>query len=368
LTEQRILPSTEGNNPRFFYGYIIVLAGFIFLVIQHAALYSFGVFLKPVAEEFGWTRAVTSGAYSMCMFIEALLLPVMGRLTDKIGPRVVMTLSGLLSGLGYLLMSQVGAVWQLYLFLGVIVGIGRSGMFVPPTSTVARWFTKRRALMTGIVVSGVGIGTVIGPPIASQFILNYGWRTSYLITGAIALSLLLLSAQFLKRDPSKTGQLPYGETEGKKQNLTFEIGGFSFREAIRTRQFQMLCAMYLCFGYITHSIMVHVVPHATDLGITPIIAASIMAVIGALSTASRIALGSVADRVGNKPVLIIGATLVAASLLCLTLARDLQILYLFAVIFGFGYGGEVVLISPISIPYVHKKLYIRHSTLVPMYT
>ncbi len=108
--------------------------------------------------ELGWTRAVTSGAFSLSITLYGLLAIGMGRLTDKFGPRLVITACGLFFGLGYLLMSQITAVWHLYLFYGVIIAIGGSGLYVPLISTVARWFVRRRGVMTGIVVSGIGLG------------------------------------------------------------------------------------------------------------------------------------------------------------------------------------------------------------------
>jgi len=142
------------------------------------------------------------------------------------------------------------------------------------------------------------------------------------------------------------GQLPYGG-EARIDGSVPEVSGFSFREAIQTRQFWMIFATYICFGTSQMGVMIHIVPHATDLGITPIAAANIMIVIGGFSVAGRIILGSIADRIGNKKTLIIGLSLMTLSLLLLQFANELWMLYLLAGIFGFSYGGEVALLSPI---------------------
>jgi len=341
------LLSTGSKKPSFFYGYIVVLAAFFIMVIMSGLLYSFGVFLKPLSTEFGWTRAMTAGAHSMTLFVTGLLYMVTGRLTDRFGPRIVTTACGFFLGSGCLLMSQLSALWQLYLFWGVIVAMGLSGGFVPMTSTVARWFAKRRGLMTGIVVAGVGTGTMIVPPVASWLISSYGWRTAFIVIGIIALLLLILAAQFLKRDPSKIGQLPYGENEVKPENLISEARGASFREAIHTKQFQMIWAVYFLLGTCVHTIMVHIVPHATDLGISAMIAANILAVVGGLSIVGRVGIGIISDRVGRKLSLVIGFILLVVALLWLPLARELWMLYLFAIIFGFSYGGLITLESPV---------------------
>ena len=337
----------EDVKPKFFYGYIIVLAAFFILLMMWGSSYTFGVFFKPLLTEFGWTRAETSGTYSLFMVVHGLFYIVTGRLNDKLGPRIVMTACGFFLGLGYLLMSQISAIWQLYLFYGVIIGIGASGGFVPLVSTVARWFVKRRGLMTGIVVSGIGLGTAIMPPVANWLISSYGWRTSFIIIGIITLALIILAAQFLRRDPSQMGQLPYGVDEVKAEGLNLEVGGFSLREAIRTRQFWMLSTMFLGFGFCIQAIMVHIVPHAIDMGISPAGAASILTIIGGLGIAGRVIMGSSGDRIGNKLAFIICFILLAITLSWVMAAKELWMLYLFAVVFGFAYGGHVPLGSPL---------------------
>lgn len=315
------------------------------MVILHAAIYSYGVFFKPMSEEFGWARAVTSGAFSMGMFVTAVLFLVSGRLSDKFGPRIVDSVCGLLFGLGFLLISQVNALWQLYIFWGLLLGMGNSGGFVPLTSMVARWFARRRAVMTGIVVAGVGVGTMIGPPAASQLIIEHGWRTSYLVMGSIFLVLFVLAAQFLRRDPAKMGQLPYGGNA--KESLTAAVSGSSLHEALRTSQFWMLFITYIFFGISQMAVMVHIVPNITDLGISPVTAANIMTFIGAFSIAGRIIFGSVGDRIGYRKALIIGMSVLSATLFWLPAADEVWMLYLFAGVFGFSYGGEVALLSPL---------------------
>ncbi len=315
------------------------------MLIMWGTLYSFGVFFKPLLTEFGWTRAMTSSVFSLNMLLYGALAIVTGRLTDRIGPRIVITVCGFLLGLGYLLTSQIGSIWQLYLFYGVIVGIGMSGSYAPLVSTVARWFTRRRGLMTGIVVAGIGIGTVIFPPLASWSIANYGWRTSYLIVGVITLVSLISIAQFLKRDPAQMNLVPYGEREMALNGLQLEPRRYSFRQAIHTRQFWLICVINISFGFILLTIMVHIVAHATDLGISYTNAATILALGGGVSIAGRLVMGIVTDRIGGRAALLSCFVLISAALLWLLVSKELWMLYLFAVIFGFGYGGFAPLAS-----------------------
>jgi len=141
---KRYLPVSEDRKANFFYGYIVVAASFFIIAIMWGTMYTFGVFFKPLLAELGGTRAVTSGAYSLCYLLSGFFGMIAGSLTDRFGPRLVITGCGLFLGLGYLLMSQASAIWQLYLFFGVIVGAGMGGSFVPLVSTLSRWFIKRR--------------------------------------------------------------------------------------------------------------------------------------------------------------------------------------------------------------------------------
>ena len=338
---------TGDRKPKFFYGYTIVLAAFLIMAVMWGTFYSFGIFFEPILTEFGWTRAATSGAFSLCLVLAGFFAIVAGKLNDRFGPRIVMTVSGLLLGTGYLLMSQIGAIWQLYLFYGVIVSIGSSGSFVPLASTISRWFVKRRGLMTGIIASGIGFGTMIMPPLANWLISGYGWRTSYIVIGITVMALTILAAQFLRRDPSQMGCLPYGESEVKEGGLALEARGFSFREAIHTRQYWLFCAMLFCCWFGICIILAHIVIHAIGLGVSAASAANILAIIGVGSIAGRIMMGGVADRSGNKSALVTGFILLSVAFLWLLVAKEAWMFCLFAIIFGFAYGAVSTLESPI---------------------
>lgn len=202
--------------------------------------------------------------------------------------------------------------------------------------------------MCGIAIAGVGIGTTFIPLIASRVISIYGWRMSYLIVGIIALALIMSAAQFLKRDPSKVGQLPDGEGEEKESDSDLQASGFSLREAIRTRQLWLLCGISFSYYLAVSVIFVHVVIHATGLGIPAISAANILAIIGMASIAGRVILGSVGDRIGSRLALIISLILMATALIWLMVITEVWMFFLFAAIFGFGYGGAAALKSPMT--------------------
>ena len=160
---RNVTNSPSGVESNFYYGYIIIIISSLMMAIVWGTHFAFGVFFKEFVEEFGWTRAVTSVPFSLAFITSGLMSVFMGGLTDRIGPRKVIILSGFVLGLGFFLMSRVTNAWQLFLFYGVIIGIGLSGTFVPLASTGARWFFKRRNVMTGIIVSGSGLGQLLMP-------------------------------------------------------------------------------------------------------------------------------------------------------------------------------------------------------------
>lgn len=343
----RAKQQSEQNRSGFFYGYLIVGLAFIIMFVLWGAFYAFGIFFKPILKEFGWTRAMTAGAFSLCSIVQGLLSIAMGGLTDKFGARLVMTLCGLFLGVGYLLMSQLSVIWQLYLFFGAIVGAGMGGSFTPLMSVVARWFMKRRSTMTGIVAAGTGFGTLIAPPVVSRLVSSYGWRVSYVILGGIVLGIVVVCAQFIRHEPARMGQAAYGDDGEREKVLNQDFKELSLREAIYTRQFWTLFGMVFSLGFCVFAIMVHIAPHAAEIGISTTSAANILATIGGASILGKVLLGKTADRIGNRRTFIIGFILMLAALFMVLPTQGELMLYLFAVVYGFGFGGCIASESPI---------------------
>ena len=346
MANQRFGQSSE-NPTRFFYGYVVVGASFFIMVVMVGAVNAYGVFFKPMLTEFNWSRGMTSGAVSVYHIVRGVLGIAMGGLTDRFGPRTVLTLCGIVVGLGYLLLSQINAIWQLYLFYGLIVGGGLSGTYSPLVSTVARWFASRRSMMTGIMVAGAGVGTMIIPPIVSLFIATYGWRVSYIILGGMISVIVVIATQFLKRDPAQMGQVAYEKGIREESRFTAGSGASSLRQAVSSSQLWIVCGISLFLGFCSMLVLVHIVPHVTDIGISPVRAASVLAITGGVSIAGRVILGAAGDKIGNKQVFFICFVMITAAFIWLLKAADLWMLYLFAVVFGFAFGGSAVVRSPL---------------------
>jgi MFS family permease len=335
---------------RFYYGHIVVIVSTFIFIGAFGVNYAFGVFFTPLLEEFGWTRAVTSGAVALSWIVQTVGQIFMGKLNDRYGPRKVLSFCGLVLGTGYFLMSQVSSLWQFYAVYGLIVGIGLSGIFVPLTSTVARWFITRRSSMTGIIVAGVGVGTLIGPLISNWLIGLFDWRVSYSVLGIVVFVVIVTAAQFLKHKPS-----PISAAQTEKLAKAIKIEGMDFVTAVRQPQFYMFFAALLCFGTCLYFILVHITAYAIGLGISAAAAAGLLSAIGGMSIAAKIISGKIGDIYSNRVVFIIGFSAMAVSFLIIMLLKEVWALYLFAMIFGLAYGACVTAQSPIVAEYFGLK-------------
>lgn len=201
--------------------------------------------------------------------------------------------------------------------------------------------------MTGLLMLGSGVGGLFMPPVANWMVSNYGWRTSYLVLGGVFLAVVLVSAQFLKRDPSQVRQAPSGAGETAKETSRANTLGLTIKKALNTHQFWLIFILFFCFSMGVNSLMVHLVPHITDLGISATIAATILVTSNAAGIIGRVGLGGLGDRLGNKRLFIIVFILLAIAFFGLIFIREVWLLYLFIIIFGLGYGAGLTQESPI---------------------
>jgi len=332
---------------KYFYGYNIVAASFVIQGMSIGSLVTYGVFFKEFQNEFGWSRTMISGASALNYLITGLCGILAGRLNDKIGPKMVISATGITLGLAFLLMSLLQEPWQLYLVYGVLVGIGVSTTDIITLSAVARWFIKRRGMITGIVKMGTGFGQFAMPLLAAALISVYGWRHSYLSMAAANLVIILVAAQVLRRDPQGMGLLPNGDSQ---ENLAASErtaeSGVTLSVALKTRQFWIMCVAWFSVFFCLLTIIVHIVPHARDLGLSPATAAGVLSTIGGVSMLGRIVMGMVNDRIGGKSSLILCFIVLLCGLVWLQVASTVWMLFLFASIYGFAHGSFFTVVSP----------------------
>ena len=329
-------------SPRGLYsGYVVVAAGFCVWFITWGIYQSFGIFFKPLVEEFGWSRADTVFAFSLVSLVQACLTIVMGWLTDRLGPRVVITVFGSTLGISYLLLSRITELWQFQVFFA-LGAVGSATATIPVMATIARWFVKKRAFMTSIVQSGGGLGGFVFAPFSAWLAVTYGWRTSYAILGVIALAAIVISGLLIRRDPREVGWLPDGEARAaqtKKQNAGIQVSGPSLRQAVHTPLFWVLGGIFFVFGFCRSTFLPHLAAYVQDVGFSLADGAKVIAILTVSSILGRLSMGWA----GNKTAFMVAFALTALSLVWGMLTRQLWGLYLFAFVFGVGWGAQAVL-------------------------
>ena len=327
------------------YGWVMVLIAATVLAAHALTFYSFGVFLKPVTTEFGWERGAFSVAISISMVVTGLLGILTGRLSDKYGPRLLVTANGLLTGIGFFLLSQISSLWQVYLIYGFLLAVAGSCCVVPVTSTIPRWFAKRQGVAIGLTWTGIGLGGMLAPLLAQWVIDGYGWRQAYFVLGLINLIVVTLVAQFMKHRPEQIGLKPYGEngTIENVQTVASVTEDYSFKQAIKSGRFWMLGLILFTFVF-THNMMIaHIAPHVADTGISTTIAASIVSIFAATSLIGRNLVGFISDKIGVRATISASLVIITLALIWLSFSGATWMFYLFAVLFGIAYGGVMPL-------------------------
>lgn len=199
--------------------------------------------------------------------------------------------------------------------------------------------------MTGALSSGMGLGSVIFPPIVHQLISVYQWRATYIILGVVVIVVTLIASQFLKWDPRNSGLRPYGETES--ENRSFKLTGIAANQAVRTREFWLVCLLYFTYLFCQTSILVHIFLHATDLKVPAASAVGIVSVYGIFQIIGMNVLGHTADKTSNKKAMLIACILMTISFIWLIfVARNIPTFYIFAAIMGFAAGSMQIIFSP----------------------
>lgn len=337
------------NEPRFFYGWVVLGCCFL-ATFSYGIFCTLGVFFKPLQAEFGWSATLISSIQSLHIAIGIVSGLLIGWSTDKFGPRLILACAGALIGIGISLCSQVSELWQFYLLYG-IASLGQAALWTLPMSIVQRWFIKEKGLTLGIAAAGIGAGVVTYAPIANSLILTLGWRPAYIFMGIGTCVLLMVAARLMAQSPENKGLKPLGMEEpevgfsdsgaNRHHPELWRAGEWSVGEALRTKSFWLLTGIQLCAGIPMTMIGVHVVPFAMSIGIDETSAAGALALIGGLSIAGRIGMGTVAQKAGFKRILIICTGACAVMFLWLPRVQSLWMVYFFAIVYGFFYGGQV---------------------------
>jgi sugar phosphate permease len=233
-----------------------------------------------------------------------------------------------------------------------MVASGASAMYVPLVSIIARWFIRRRGLMSGIGVSGIGFGIGIMPIISSRLIEEFQWRTSLLFIGGASIVLIVLLAQLLKTRPAS--QSISIESKGRSTGIPIPAIEYSFSEAVKTKQFWLIFVAWIGYGFFFQIGTVHIVPYASDIGMNALAAATILSIMGLIGTPGRVILGLLGDKIGNSKAVYLSFAVMGLAYLGLSLSNSIPILYMFAIIFGFLFGIGILL-APVVAEYFGLK-------------
>lgn len=297
-------------------------------------LFSYGLFLKPLEAEFGWSRTLLSAASSLAFFMMGTLAMIGGRLSDRFGPRRVLGVSGVLYGAGFALISQITAPWQLFAIFGTFLAVGLSTHDVVTLSTIARWFQRKRGIMSGVIKVGTATGQIAVPPIAALLIAAFGWRLALILIGVVA-AILLLAAALLMRAPPRPAAA---------QNRPETSAGFAW--ARRSPVFWKMCAIQFLFFAALMTVPLHLAVHGMDLGMSQTKAATLLSVIGAASIAGRLSVGALVDRIGGRNAFVLCFIFLLGSLVGLSLIAAPAALFVVVAVYGFGHGGLFTVVSP----------------------
>jgi MFS family permease len=331
------------------YGWVVVAVGALMTCVGMGAMFSLAVFLQPVAEATGWSRAGVSSAMTLDFLMLGIASFGWGALTDRFGARIVVLTGALLLGLGLTLASRATSLIEFQLVYGVLVGIAAGAFFAPMIATVTGWFETHRSLAVSLVSAGMGVAPMTVSPFARWLISSYDWRTAQLTIGIAAWLLLVPVALLVRRPPAPTGAAAAGAASAQDSGLTAV-------QAFRSPQFVVLALTFFTCCAAHSGPIFHTVSYALVCGLAPMAAVSIYSVEGLSGLGGRLLLGVLGDRFGAKRVLVTGLVVQALAGGSYLFVRDLSEFYAVAVVFGLAYGGVMPLYAVLAREYFGLRI------------
>jgi MFS family permease len=326
--------------------WLIVAALFVVTYGISTPLAAYGVFLPVLADAFGWSRGAISTALSLNLLLGGAAGLAVGALADRHGPRVMLVLTVALAGGAFALVSAVGALWHLYLFVGVLGGLGMSSFYLLSAFTVARWFDERRGLALALVFVGFNLGYISAGPLAAWLIGGLGWRAAYAVLGG-GCGLLTLLAALTVRLPrgAETGAARAGIPAGATAAGAAHGHGLTLREALADPRQWCLNVSWLLLGGTALMVTVHIVPFARDQGIGLTGAALALTAYGVGSVGGRLAAGVTSDRIGTRSTIRVAYVIEALALVALLWAPSRAALLGSMAAFGVGFAASDTMVA-----------------------
>ncbi|WP_446904390.1 MFS transporter [Burkholderia sp. YIM B11467] len=349
------------NRPgasRLFYGWYVVAAAFAVTFVGFGSAYTFSAFVESLQRDFAASRGQISLVFSLAGFLYFGFGIVSGPLADRFGSRRLAVAGMLLTAAGLAAAGAAHTLVQVYVAYGLGVGLGVGCAYVPAVGAVQRWFVRRRGFASGLAVAGIGVGTLVMPPLASALIAHVGWRGAYFTLAVIAVVVGAGMSLLIENDPRGRGLLPDGDVAGDGGRNAGAAAaaatvhaGATVREAVTSRPFASLYAACLVCSFGVFVPFVHLVPYALDHGVAPSTAVLLLGAIGVGSTAGRFFLGGLADRFGRRASLLAMFAGMAVALVAWAGAGTVATLAAFALVFGVFYGGWVAVLPAVVMDY-----------------
>jgi MFS family permease len=337
------------------YAWIILAAACVLSIVSRADSASFAVFIDPLVEKFNWKRGDISLAYSLAFLCSMPAMLVFGWLGDRYGSRSLMLGSALMISAGTVLLGMIQELWQLYVLYGVFIGaLGNAAFMVLLPVIVTRWFDRKMGLALGIYWAALAAGPAIFAPLFRWMIETRGWESTFLVIGLAFGVVLLLFSSLIRSTPAEMGLSAYGAQDATKGKQASSASGVTvtLREVLARRPIWLLmsCHHLGCAGHSV--ILAHGVSMATHHGIPGLQAAGVLSTIAAVGVVSRFTFSILTERFGGRTVLTIAIFGQSASILMLLFATEAWHFYVFAVIFGICYGGEMV-----GFPIINRQMF-----------
>ena len=308
---------------------------------------TYAAFLLPLEREFAWTRSEVTGVYSVYLLVNGFTAPLVGMVFDRLGPRWVYGAGMTALGAAFFLAGGLSSLWQFYVFIGALVGLGVSlnGM-VPSSALLARWYRERLSSAIGVAFSAIGVGTIVFVPLAQYLIGEHDWRQAYRILG-IGLLALVPVVLILPWNRFAAGNRAYRQEGRHKQPGE----GWTPRGALRTPVFWALAAVFFFTATAMFSVVVQLVAFFVDAGFSPLAAATAYGLLGLMSALSVMSSGFISDRFGYRQTVtasFLGTAGGMGILLVMTSAPSAMLLVLFVGLFGLCMGTRGPIVSSIS--------------------
>lgn len=342
-----------------FCGWYIVAASFLILFLNSGAMYTFGVVFKPIIAEFGWGRGPVSLVFFVNMVVFALAIAGTGRLFDRYGPKWVIVVCSLFLCVGLILTAFMKAFWHFVLAYGLLVAIGFAGTSISLMGAlISRWFVARRGLAISVAIAGFCLGQFVIVPLFTMGALRVGWRLSYALMGLVSLAINSLLAFFVIKDGKPTrnslvASVRFGDssTDGSSPAAP-PVRDMGLREALRTRSYWLfLVVMFIC-GSHDFFVTTHLVPFATDHGVSAATASNMLAWFGLIGFAGVLIAGPMADHTGVKAVVALSFVLRVVAFLMILFFTDHTSIWIFSLAIGFS----SIMTAPLN-PVLVGKLY-----------